>query len=175
MFCGSPHVLNNTFEIKMADSNSAFAFTSVCVSAHLLSAGQKVCVCVKNVEEGRVIILFPHSQGCAYCFMAICQIQSFQRKLLVRWGGWSCRQSEGQCDTALEENSGVLSHKACMLTLNSESPPKVFQLWRVEYVLCVSLVSLFWCVCVSVCTDEGVVKVLLLTACMLDCSYTNMF
>lgn len=28
------------------------------------------------------------------------------------------------------------------------------------------------CVCVSVCTDEGVAKVLLLTACMQESSYT---
>lgn len=65
-----------------------------------------------------------------------------------------------------------------MLTLNSESPPESVS--AVTCVVCAvreSCQSVLVCVSVSVtlfiCTDGGVVEVLLLTACMLDCSYTS--
>lgn len=65
----------------MADYISAFAFTSVCVCAHLLSAGQKVCEGVKSV--GGLSIIFTPQSGMCILFVAFCQIDSCG-KLLVR-------------------------------------------------------------------------------------------
>lgn len=41
----------------MADSISAFVFTSVCVSARLLSACQEVCECVVKAKTIRDVLL----------------------------------------------------------------------------------------------------------------------
>ena len=61
--------------IKIADSISALAFTSVCVSAHIYSAGQKVYYCVKN--GGGVTIFLTLQSGLCPLFVAFCQIKSF--------------------------------------------------------------------------------------------------
>lgn len=63
---------DKTSTIKMADYVSAFAFTSVGVSAPLLSAGQKVC----EKCGGRVIILIPSQSGMCFLFCGLCQTES---------------------------------------------------------------------------------------------------
>lgn len=58
----------------MAALISAFAFTSVCVSARLLSAGQKVC---EKWGRGVIIFFTPQSGMCLLLAAFFFQIKSF--------------------------------------------------------------------------------------------------
>lgn len=66
--------------IKMAALISAFAFTSVCVSARLLSAGQKVC---EKWGRGVIIFFTPQTGMCLLLVAFFFPNQKFLQ-LLVR-------------------------------------------------------------------------------------------
>ena len=93
------------WDIGDQDGRFCFSLRSLKHLCLCSSAGQKVCEGVKRVRGGSVLHS-PDNRGMCLLFCGLLSNLNWW-KWLVRRGGWSCRQSEGQCDTALEENSVV--------------------------------------------------------------------